>query len=178
MAARSPFRAVTFVGCACLLACARPGRPPGVAGLQTIPTALDQDAFEVIEYPAARRTFASAVNGRGEIGGLVETADGKTHGFVWRDGRFETVDVPGAEFTMIRGLNDRGDRVGAIHAPGQRDRAYRKNAGTVTYIDVPGAITSTAFQVNNRGAVVGSFMNADSVVRGFLYDGGTFRMLE
>ena len=83
---------------------------------------VDGHTFVLIAYPGARRTFASAVNARGEVAGLYESADGKTHGFVWRDGQFETVDVPSAEFTMVRGLNDSSARVGAARARGGRER--------------------------------------------------------
>ena len=84
----------------------------------------DANGFEVINYPGAVETIASAINSRGDVVGQYRMPDGKTHGFLFRSGRFESIDVPGADFTMVRGINDRGDMVGAFRQLGARNSAY------------------------------------------------------
>src|SRR5262245_58708486 len=60
----------------------------------------DASRFEVIDYPGAAETIASAINSRGDVVGRIDMPDGKTHGLLLHSGRYESIDVPGADFTM------------------------------------------------------------------------------
>ena len=97
--------------------------------------------FEVIEYPNAVETTASAINMRGDIVGRIDLQGGKVVGFVFRKKKFELIEVPGAEFTMARGINDHGHIVGATRQAGGRNTGY---------ILKDGAFTSFKFRVQER----------------------------
>ena len=60
-------------------------------------------AFTTIDYPGAAFSIATGINGRGEIVGWCEDANGIQHGYVQRHGVFATVDVPDAPSTRIPG---------------------------------------------------------------------------
>lgn len=63
--------------------------------------------FEKIDYPGAKSTIPSSINSRGDVAGRFDDTDGKTHGFLLRDGKFEVIDVPGESFTVVRGMNSK-----------------------------------------------------------------------
>jgi len=64
-------------------------------------------SFQIIDVPGAGSTYASGINGAGQI---VGEYDG--HGFLYSGGSFTTLDVPGADSTAARGINGAGQIVG------------------------------------------------------------------
>ena len=74
--------------------------------------------FTSIDFPGAVSTGGSlrflGINAQGDIVGTYQTADGKTHGFLLRQGEFTTIDHPTAPpLTFANGINAQGDIVGA-----------------------------------------------------------------
>lgn len=125
------------------------------------------DRFEVIEYPDAIETIASAINTRGDIVGRIDLPGGKVVGFVLRKKKFELIEVPGAEFTMARGINNYGHIVGATRRAGGRNTGYILKDGAFTSFTFPGAGETQPFQINSKGDAVGSY-SLDGRQHGFL----------
>lgn len=80
----------------------------------------DHGKFTTIDYPGASVlpgwtvTNASAINDRGDIGGVY--FDNGAHGFVLIDGNYYTVDGPdNPDSTYILGMNNLGQLVGLYH---------------------------------------------------------------
>src|ERR1022692_1410172 len=48
---------------------------------------------------------------------------------------------------------------------------------TFNRLNPPGSTYSFAFGLNNNGKVVGSFVNANNVYEGFIYDGATYKKI-
>jgi hypothetical protein len=105
--------------------------------------------FESFDYPGSTNTQTTAIAPSGEIVGRYNSADGKQHGFVLRDGAFTTVEVPGATFSanaawvnasgaivgsyghalgghayVLAGINPEGDIVGLFADPADRSETH------------------------------------------------------
>jgi probable HAF family extracellular repeat protein len=57
---------------------------------------LDDGRFRRIEVPGATGTLPFGINNRGQIVGIFDDANGRSHGFLWERGRFRTIDAPRA----------------------------------------------------------------------------------
>jgi uncharacterized membrane protein len=66
-------------------------------------------------------TQALGIDSVGDVVGSFVDARGRTHGFVWSQGRARTVDAPGARrTTVVNGINDAGRIVGFFAASAHR----------------------------------------------------------
>ncbi len=90
--------------------------------------------------PASPSHSVTGINGRGEIVGWYEDADGIQHGYVLEHGVFTTVDVPDATSARILGINASGDIVGAYEASGRWLSRLRPAAREVHRSRGPGRI--------------------------------------
>ena len=89
--------------------------------------------------------------------------------------RFTPINVPGATNTQVTSINDAGQIVG--YYPDTRQfRGFLDDRGGFTTIDPPGSVGTQPLGINNAGQIVGWYFPTitASIVRGFLYDGGTF----
>ncbi len=101
------------------------------------------------------------------------------NGFLLDNGVFTTIDHPDAgPETAAVGINNRGQIVGGyVDAGGIAHGFLLDKKGDFTTINAPGALVTGAFGINNRGQVVGYYADAN-LVRGFLWDNGTFTTIE
>lgn len=70
-------------------------------------------SFTTIDVPDAQYVDAMGINGRGDIVGRYDDANGVAHAYLLRDGVLTTFDYPGAAFTDARGIGPRGEIVGS-----------------------------------------------------------------
>jgi hypothetical protein len=72
-------------------------------------------SFSEVTVPGAYATYATAINARGDVGGLYQLGaadDYAVHGFVLHAGTFASIDRPGARETYINALADDGRVLG------------------------------------------------------------------
>lgn len=139
-------------------------------------------SFESFDFPGSTNTQATAITPSGEIVGRYNSADGKQHGFVLRDGVFTSVDVPGATFsTDVAWVNASGEIVGG-YGDSRGGHAYVLKGGTFTTIDFPSAnpVCTAGFGISNSGDVVGvEFVCSDFFHgHGYLFSGGQFTVID
>jgi probable HAF family extracellular repeat protein len=106
--------------------------------------------FHELQVPGATNTDPLAINSAGDIVGAYGDAQGRAHGFLYRNGMFHTIDVPGSSSSFAADINASGTIVGNFGS-----RAYVLRDGSFTFIDAPGAFATSATAINDRGAVAG-----------------------
>ena len=152
-------------------------------------------AFTTIDFPSPPnlttppgmvRTDAWGINNRGEIVGVYQSTDGRSHVFRLREGQFTTIDFPGAFDTAPDGtkggINSRGDIVSyycdaiACGTSSNDDQhgfllshgefTTTMNFPAITF-GTPGGHDTANFGINARGDIVGMFDDANGT-HGFL----------
>jgi hypothetical protein len=135
-------------------------------------------AFTTIDYPGAAFSIGTGINGRGEIVGWWEEANGIQHGYVKWHGVFTTTDVPEALSTRITGINASGDIVGAFDARDGRSPGFVRRSGKFTAIEPsPGADFTVAKGISSSGDVVGYWDGRDGS-HGFLLSHGRYTKID
>lgn len=127
---------------------------------------------------------ATAINERGTVAGISETAEGQRHAFLWRDGRVTDLgtlhaaghsyvggDLLNQFYADDNALNERGHVAGtSIGASGSRAFLWRD--GRMVDLGTLGGGSSQAAAVNNQDQVVGMSETADGVTHAFLWEEG------
>jgi hypothetical protein len=118
-----------------------------------------QYTFFTIDVPKATATLANG-NSTNAIVGQFDDADGKTHGFVLKNGTFTTIDVPdaldpGVFATSVNGINAPGQLVGTYFV-GTTNHAFFENNGSFIKLD-PANVKSQGGSINAQGQVVGTY---------------------
>ena len=134
-------------------------------------------AHASIRIENATYTFAIGINNAGEVVGWYGTSDGKTHGFLWRNGIPMPIDAPDAACTTADGINDSGRIVGAFRATcppaspaGSGLKGYILFHQDLQEITVSGAVWTFSRGINGRGDIVGYYSDASGKIHGFLFE--------
>jgi probable HAF family extracellular repeat protein len=98
---------------------------------------------------------AIAINGQGEIVGSSGAPDGKTHGFLWQDGRLIDLGAPTGSRSEPTAINDQGVIVGWNETADRSHHAFLWQNGAMTDLGTLGGANSEATGINNSGQVVG-----------------------
>jgi probable HAF family extracellular repeat protein len=103
--------------------------------------------FTTIDFPDAVSTSASGINARGDIVGSYKNGDGRTHGYLLRDGTFTTIDFTSSDGTAAagteaKGISPDGEVVGDYWMPGEANpvevHGYRRTVqGEFVAVDYP-----------------------------------------
>ena len=118
---------------------------------------------------------AHAINNRDEIVGGSQTADGRNHPFLWRNGIMTDLgqlDASGEGFGVATDINDAGQVIGVSEG---RDgmHSFLWTDGVLTDLGTLGGSYTVAWAINNRGQVVGySFPAGVGPAHGFLWQRG------
>lgn len=134
------------------------------------------------------RSWALAIDERGRVTGVSETAGGDRHAFVWRGGRMLDLGTLGGATSVVGdvlapgallqanvadlAVNDRGDVVGTSETASGDLHAFLWRDGRMLDLGTLGGPTSRATAVNDRGQVAGYSETADGVTHAFLWEGG------
>jgi hypothetical protein len=115
------------------------------------------------------------INDRGEIVGVLDTAEGP-HGFlIERDGGVTAIQCPGARATVPKGINDHGEISGFLLDADFLHHAFlRSRDGQCLTIDFPDATLTEGDKINNRGQLVGIYRDHDDAHHGFLWHHDSF----
>jgi probable HAF family extracellular repeat protein len=119
----------------------------------------------------AGRSFASAVNDRGQVVGTSSSPGGGEVGFLWQNGRMTPLGTPGATLTPTD-VDERGRVVG--NTGGSRGlRAAVWRDGTLTELPVPdGCASTTAIASNEWGTIAGVCWAANGARHDLLWEQG------
>jgi probable HAF family extracellular repeat protein len=123
--------------------------------------------------PGGLRSYAVAINERGQAVGRCDTQDGRTHAFLWDPEKGAMTDLgtlPGGAISYASGINERGQVVGGS-GTSTGLRAFLWDPTTKTMTDLgtlPGRTESDATDINARGQVVGLSWGVDTTA--FLWD--------
>lgn len=119
----------------------------------------------------SRSTTPRDINNRGDIVGVAQLMDSRTHGFLLSGDQLTLIDGPeGATGLNVFGLNDRREVVGSYEPAGTLfvTIGFLFREGAYTILRAPEATRTFPFAINNRGQIVGSYSDAASTEHGFL----------
>ena len=126
-----------------------------------------------------KRTYATAINSRGQVAGWGETkvtdTDGQliSHAFLWQGGRM--IDLGGRNSSAVA-INERGLVAGAIDQGQSEPRAVLWAKGQMALLPLaPRGDQSWAYAMNNHGQIVG--WASGKHVRAALWENGKLRLL-
>jgi len=117
--------------------------------------------FQQFDVPGAWLTGLSAINQRGQFGGVYRddpAHPARRHGFVVRNGVLTTIDYPGSTRTTIVHMNDRGQAVGIGRIPSEgatTPYGFIWQDGVFNEVSFPGAFGTGLDGINGQGDVCG-----------------------
>jgi probable HAF family extracellular repeat protein len=145
--------------------------------------------FTPIQFPGATGTLALGINDEGQIVGVYDDRQGRSHGFLLERGRYRTIDHPKATGTdPVTGLsgsgaldiNNQGQVAGSYVGPDNRQHGFlldlKRNRFRSTP-DAPGTTNSGPVGLNDRGQITIQGESAEEATIDFLLDDGEFTRL-
>ena len=136
----------------------------------------DKDAI-TIDMPGTTFNQLLGINNKGQDAGYFQDAAGLQHAYVRKkDGSFLVLALPQPS-SQATGVNDKGTVVGFLQTSPTDTKSkgfiLEKN-GKLTELQAPGSSFTQALGVNNSDDVVGSYVDANGVTHGFVYDHGNW----
>jgi probable HAF family extracellular repeat protein len=108
--------------------------------------------------------MANSINDLGVIAGWSETAAGKTHAFVYRDGVMQDLGTLGGDWSEASGINRAGKIVGSSSTASGVDHPFSWKDGVMKDLGTHGHIEGAAAQdINTKGqiaVILGPFPDA------------------
>jgi hypothetical protein len=139
----------------------------------------DFNDLTTFAYPGSVFTQCRGINAAGQMVGVYQTPDTKSHAFVKDRSEFIGIDVPGATDTRGFGIDPRGQIVGRYTSPdGIVHGFFRSRDGAVLTIDVPGATATEASGIAPQGDITGVYRTADGKFHGFILSNDGFRTVD
>jgi hypothetical protein len=117
--------------------------------------------FRQFDVPGAWFTAVSAINHRGDFGGVYRDDPGhpaRRHGFLVVNDVLTTIDFPGSTRTTIVQMNNRGQAVGIGRIPSEgatTPHGFIWEDGVFTEVSFPGAFGTGLDGINEEGDVSG-----------------------
>ena len=117
--------------------------------------------FQQFDVPGAWLTTLSAINHRGQFGGVYRDDPAhplRRHGFIVVNDVLTTIDYPGSTRTTVVQINDQGQAVGIGRIPAEgatTPYGFIWKNGVFTDVSFPGAFATGLDGINERGDVCG-----------------------
>ncbi len=115
--------------------------------------------FTTIDVPNAVSTSAWGINARGDIVGSYIDGNGRSHGYLLRDGEFTTIDFSASARTEARGIGPKGEIVGVYWFAGEPAvnlHGYmRTKKGAFVPVNDPPHINTVAQRILPDGTILG-----------------------
>jgi hypothetical protein len=133
----------------------------------------------IFAYPGSVFTQCRGINAVGQMVGVYQTPDTKSHAFVKDGAEFISIDVPGATDTRGFGIDPRGQIVGRYTSPdGIVHGFFQSQKGAVLTIDVPGATATEASGITPQGDITGIYRTADGRFHGYILSKDGFQTID
>jgi hypothetical protein len=130
-------------------------------------------------YPSSVFTQCRGINAVGQLVGVYQSEDTKSHAFVKNGPEFISIDVPGAIDTRGFGIDPQGQIVGRYTSPdGTVHGFFLSRNGDVLTIDVPGATATEASGITPQGDITGVYRTADGRFHGYTLSADGFQTLD
>lgn len=146
---------------------------------------LTKDGFTQFDVPGAWFTSVSAINHRGDFGGVYRddpTHPARRRGFLVMKGVLTTINYPGSTRTTIVHINDRGQAVGIGRIPSEgavtQPHGFIWQGGVTTEVSYPGAYGTGLDGINEQGDVCGFQQGTDGVTHAIMRVNGVFASVE
>lgn len=152
--------------------------------LMTQAAAITQwTVIELQTLPDGTRSFAWAINERGQVVGASENASGASRSVLWNPPFVSEIGgLPGGTHSTATGINNAGQVVGLSEvqtADGVVYHAFLWQHGTMTDLGPPeGSRDSYAYGINERGDIVGAITSWNGDWRPVLWRDGVLVTLE
>jgi probable HAF family extracellular repeat protein len=125
------------------------------------------------------------MNGRGQVVGESETADGRVRAFLGQEGKMADLGTLGGRNSIALAINDRGQVAGGADARSGKEHAFLWQDGRTTDLGTLGRAypTSRALAINASGQVSGASYGTKVTQTGvlsqaFLWQNGAMRRLD
>ena len=140
--------------------------------------------FRQFDVPGAWYTSLSAINHRGDFGGVYRDDPehpARRHGLIVVNDVLTTIDYPGSTRTSIVHMNDRGQAVGIGRIPSEGDtqpHGFIWQDGVITEVSFPGALGTGLDGINEEGDVSGFTQDAQGLTHAMMRVNGRFSSIE
>lgn len=123
-------------------------------------------------------SFATAINGSGEIAGMATTPSGQGRAVIYQGDSVNDVSLPGSSWAAAYAVNGSGAIAGYAMDGNGAFQAYTWwPGGAYTVLGTLGGRNSYAFGMNDSGQVVGNSTTAPGYSRAFVWDSSGLRDL-
>jgi probable HAF family extracellular repeat protein len=136
--------------------------------------------FTELTYPDAHATVAAGINDAGHVVGWYDM-EGRTYGFLHKDGAYSSIQYPGAALTQVYGIAPDGTVSGSYRMPDETDpMAFHgfvmTGSGEFQDVHHPDYKYSMAMGVLADGGIVGCYHNEDGIpgMRGMMVSPAAF----
>jgi probable HAF family extracellular repeat protein len=116
-----------------------------------------------------RDSDAEGINSEGQIVGMADNGDERTHAFLYSNGVMSDIGVTTGAFSAAYCITDNGQIVGTARFAGLTSHASLYSNGTTSDLGTLGGPGSTAYSINVGGQVVGKAVTATGYEHAFLY---------
>jgi len=136
--------------------------------------------FTTENFPGSAQTQVTGIDSKGDTCGFYIDSTGVNHGFRRNGTKFGKIDHPGTIFNHSLGRNDLEQVVGFYNDTAGISHAYFSDTDGGVYADLilPKSVSAVATGINNSQWVSGFYTNTSGVTRGFLLQGGTFKIVD
>src|SRR5882724_2570932 len=131
--------------------------------------------FTTLDFPGVARTVAFGNNQAGQIVGMFQGPEGRSHGLFYDHILLMVPDPPDTQpHTWATDINDSLQMVGVVHTlTGRHGFLYADSEFTPIDVPFPGAFDTRVNAVNDQGVIVGEYTDQTGT-HGFVYDQGTY----
>jgi uncharacterized membrane protein len=137
--------------------------------------------FTTLDFPGVARTVAFGNNQAGQIVGMFQGPEGRSHGLFYDHIMLMVPDPPDTQpHTWATDINDSLQMVGVVHTlTGRHGFLYADSEFTPIDVPFPGASDTQMEGLNNLGAMVGHYVTPTGPRAGFLRQpDGTFLSIQ
>lgn len=119
-----------------------------------------------------KRSYANALNDKGQVVGYSSLRNGSQHAFFWQQDCLSDLGTLGGTNSTANAINNLGQVVGDADTDLGSTRAFLYSQGVMRDLGTLGGIESCARSINNRGQIVGEAETASGERHAFVYGDG------